>query len=397
MDGVSARLAGVEGSAVREILKLTERPEVLSMAGGLPAPELFDAERLAAAFAAVLAEPGLRGALQYSVTEGDPGLRAQLAALCQARGLDTQADQVLVTTGSQQALDLAVTGLTDPGDVVIVERPCYLAAVQLFRLSGLRIVSAKTDADGLDPDAVRAAVREHGAKLIYTVPAFQNPTGVTLTAERRAALARIAEEEGCWIVEDDPYGELRYRGTASAPIAAMGGERVAYVSSLSKVVAPGLRVGWLVAPPALRAALVVAKQARDLHTSTVDQRAAAHYLASGRLPAHLDGVRREYGARLDALLDVLPAALPDGSRWTTPEGGMFVWVTLPEHLDAGALLADAVAEGVAYVPGAPFYADAPAANTLRLSFVTLREEEIREGMARLARVLRIEPGVPVRG
>lgn len=379
------RLEGVEASAVREILKLTERPEVLSMAGGLPAAAFFDVDGVAAAFAAVLSGPGARGALQYSVTEGDGELRERLAALCRERGVDASADRVLVTTGSQQALDLAVTALLDPGDVVVVERPCYLAALQLFGLMGVRVVTAATDEAGLDPDAVRAAVREHRAKVVYTVATFQNPTGVSLSDERRRRLAAIAAEEGVWIVEDDPYGQLRYRGVAPAPVAAHDPERVLYVSTLSKVVAPGLRLGWVVAPPALRDALVVAKQARDLHTSTLDQRAAAAYLGSGALPGHLDRLRSTYGERLRALLAGLPAAVPEGSTWTGPEGGMFVWLTLPEGHDAAALLPAAVREGVAFVPGAPFYADAPVANTARLSFVTLGVEEIGEALTRLRR------------
>ena len=312
---LAARMAGVDASAVREILKLTERPEILSMAGGLPAAEQFDVEGIAAAFAAVLGGPGARGALQYSVTEGDGGLREELAALCAARGVPASPEQILVTTGSQQAIDLAATTLLDPGDVVIVERPCYLAALQLFRLMGVRVVTAATDEDGLDPDAVLAAIREHGAKAVYTVTTFQNPTGVTLAGDRRRRLAEVAAEEGVWVVEDDPYGQLRYRGTAPPPLASLDPERVVYVSTLSKVMSPGLRIGWVVAPPGLRSAMVVAKQARDLHTSTLDQRAAAEYLRTTGLDGQLARLRDVYGERLDTLLAGLPDAVPEGSRW----------------------------------------------------------------------------------
>jgi 2-aminoadipate transaminase len=358
------------------------------MAGGLPAADLFDVEGLAAAFAAVLAGPHARSALQYSVTEGDGGLREELAALSRARGLDATADRVLVTTGSQQALDLAVTALLDPGDVVVVERPCYLAALQLFALTGVRVVTAATDREGLDPDAVRDAIRTHGARAVYTVPTFQNPTGVTLAPDRRARLAEVAAAEGAWVIEDDPYGELRYRGTAPAPIAARDPANVLYVSSLSKVLAPGLRIGWVVAPPGLRRPLAVAKQARDLHTSTLDQRAAAEYLRSGALAGGLGRLRAAYGERLAALLAGLPEAVPEGSRWTEPDGGMFVWLTLPDGCDASALLPGAVRAGVAYVPGAPFYADAPQASTARLSFVTLAPAQIAEALGRLRTALR---------
>ncbi len=372
---------------MREILKLTQQPHVLSLAGGLPAPELFDVGGLAAAYDRVLHGPGARRHLQYTVTEGEPDLREQLAALSRARGLEAHAGDVLVTTGSQQALDLVATAVLDPGDVVIVERPSYLAALQVFALTGARVVSVPLDDDGLDPEQVRAEVRRHGAKLVYTVANFQNPAGVTLAPGRRRALARVAAEEGIWVLEDDPYGELRYRGEAAAPVAAGEPERVAYASSLSKILAPGLRLGWVVLPPGLRDAVVVAKQARDLHTSTVDQRAAVEYLASGALRPHLARIRTAYGARLDAMLAGLPAALPAGSRWTRPEGGMFVWLTLPDGHDAGALLPRAVDEGVAYVPGAPFFAGAPLDHTARVSFATLEPPQIAEALRRLGRAL----------
>jgi len=384
---LAGRLTGVEGSAVREILKLTQQPHVLSLAGGLPAPELFDVAGLAAAYERVLHGPGARRHLQYTVTEGEPDLRDQLAALSRARGLDARAQDVLVTTGSQQALDLVATAVLDPGDVVVVERPSYLAALQVFALTGARVVSVPLDDDGLDPEQVRATVREHGARLVYTVANFQNPAGVTIAADRRRALARLAAEEDVWVLEDDPYGELRYRGAPVAPVAAEESGRVIYASSLSKILAPGLRLGWLVLPPGLRDAVGVVKQARDLHTSTVDQRAAVEYLASGALGPHLARIRRAYGARLDAMLAGLPAALPPSSAWTRPEGGMFVWLTLPADRDAGALLAAAVDEGVAYVPGAPFFAGAPLAHTARISFATLEPPQIAEALTRLGRAL----------
>ena len=383
----AARMQGVEGSAVREILAVTQQPHVLSLAGGLPAPELFDVAGLAAAYERVLHGPGARRHLQYTVTEGEPELREALGALTRSRGLDADPGDVLVTTGSQQALDLVATALLDPGDVVLVERPSYLAALQVFALAGARVVSVPLDDDGLDPEQVRAELRRHGARLVYTVANFQNPAGVTLAAERRRALARVAAEEGAWVLEDDPYGELRYRGDALAPVAVSEPGRVIYASSLSKILAPGLRLGWLVLPPGLRDAVTIVKQARDLHTSTVDQRAAYEYLASGALRPHLERIRAAYGARLDAMLAGLPAALPAGSRWTRPEGGMFLWLTLPEDRDAGALLPGAVREGVAYVPGAPFFAEAPLPHTARVSFATLQPPQIAEALSRLARAL----------
>ncbi|GAA2329446.1 PLP-dependent aminotransferase family protein [Streptomyces cuspidosporus] len=386
---LAARAASVAGSPVRDILALTARPEVISFAGGLPAAELFDAEAIRAAFDRVLAESP-REALQYSTTEGDPGLRAATAARLTARGLPTGPDELLVTGGSQQALTLLATALLEPGDVVLVENPTYLAALQCFSFAGARVVSVPSDEDGLDPAALDALVERERPKLLYTIPTFQNPTGRTLPAERRRAVAEIAERRGLWIVEDDPYGELRFAGEpvpwiASHPEAA---DRTVLLGSYSKIMAPGLRLGWLRAPGALRRACVIAKQAADLHTPTVTQMAAARYLADTDLDAHLARVRDAYGERRDALLAGLGDALPEGSRWNRPEGGMFVWAALPDGYDATERLRVAVEHDVAYVPGAPFFAAAPDPAAMRLSFVTHTPDEIAEGLRRLAKALR---------
>jgi 2-aminoadipate transaminase len=381
----AARLRDVASSPVREILALTQRPGVISFAGGLPAPELFDAPGLRAAFAAALADDAYGRTLQYSTTEGDPALRAAIAARLGSRGLPTQPEDVLVTSGSQQALTLVAAVLLEPGDTVLVEEPSYLAALQCFQMAGARVVPIPCDDDGLDPEALPALVRRERPKLVYTVPTFHNPTGRTLPIERRRALAQAAARLGLWIVEDDPYGELRYRGEPVAPVASLPGaeDRTIALSTLSKVLVPGLRIGWLRAPAALRRALVVAKQAADLHTSTIDQAAAAHWLASCDLDAHVAGLRAAYGPRRDALVDGLPATLPDGSRWTRPDGGMFVWVRLPDGWDADALLQAALEREVAFVPGWPFFPGPPDRATLRLSFTTHTEAEIAEGLGRL--------------
>jgi 2-aminoadipate transaminase len=378
----AARLRGVRSSPVRDILALTARPGVISFAGGLPAPELFDTAGLGAAFAAALADGGRT--LQYSTTEGDPELRAAIAARLTARALPTEPDEVLVCSGSQQALTLAATVLIEPGDVVLVEEPSYLAALQAFSLAGARVVPVACDDDGLDPDAAAAAARRHGARLLYTIPTFHNPTGRTLPLERRVALAAVAERCGLWLIEDDPYGELRYRGEPLPSLATLGAEdRTLSLSTLSKVAAPGLRIGWVRTPPALRSSLVVAKQAADLHSSTIDQAAAARWLATVDLPAHIEGLRAAYGARRDALLDELADALPPGSVHNRPEGGMFVWARLPDGWDAEDLLRRALERDVAFVPGYPFFAGPPDRATLRLSFTTHPPEEIAEGLARL--------------
>ncbi|GHK00250.1 aminotransferase [Streptomyces sp. Y2F8-2] len=384
----AARVASVGGSPVRDILAVTARPEVVNFAGGLPAPGLFDSEGVAAAFQAVLTEIPQR-ALQYSTTEGEPALRTALADRTTARGLATGPDDLLVTTGSQQALSLLATALLEPGDTVLVENPCYLAALQAFGFAGARVVAVPCDEDGVDPDALEElVVREH-PKLLYTVPTFQNPTGRTLPADRRAAIAGVAARHGLWIVEDDPYGELRFEGERVPWIASYedAHDRAVLLGSFSKVMAPGLRLGWLRAPAALRRACAIAKQAADLHTPSVNQLAAARYLADRDLDAHVARVATAYRERRDAMLAGLAEALPEGSVWNRPQGGMFLWARLPEGYDTTALLPRVVEQDVAYVPGAPFYADAPDRSTLRLCFVTHTPGEIEEGLRRLGKGL----------
>ncbi|MEV7830036.1 PLP-dependent aminotransferase family protein [Streptomyces subrutilus] len=390
---LAARVRSVGSSPVREILALTERPGVVSFAGGLPAPELFDTGGLRAAYDAALGA-GARRALQYSTTEGVPELRAAVAGRASARGLATGAEEVLVTTGSQQGLSLLAAALVEPGDTVLVENPTYLAALQSFALAGARLVAVPCDGEGIVPDALARIVARERPKLLYTVPTFQNPTGRTLPAARRAAVAAVAARLGLWLVEDDPYGELRYEGSDIPWLAAHPGaeDRTALLGSFSKVMAPGLRLGWLRAPAGLLRAAVLAKQAADLHTSTVDQLAAAHYLGASDLDAHVGSVRDAYRARRDALLAGLPGALPAGSAWNRPEGGMFVWARLPEGYDATALLATAVAHEVAFVPGAPFFTGPADPRTLRLSFTAHTPAEIGEGLARLGRAIAAHPG-----
>ncbi|MFI9122734.1 PLP-dependent aminotransferase family protein [Streptomyces bikiniensis] len=383
---VASRLANVGSSPVRDILALTARPEMISFAGGLPAPELFDVAGMRAAYDRVLTE-NPRQALQYSTTEGDPELRAAVADRLAARGLPTEADDLLVTTGSQQALTLLTTALLEPGAVVLVEDPCYLAALQTFAFAGARVVPVPTDDRGVVPEALEEIAARENPTLLYVVPTFQNPTGRTLPAERRTAVAEAAARHGFWIVEDDPYGELRYDGEPVPWIAAdpAAADRTVLLGSFSKVMAPGLRLGHLRAPAGLRRSCVIAKQAADLHTSTIDQAAAARYLRDSDLDAHVAVIRAAYRERRDAMLEGLPAALPEGSRWNRPEGGMFVWATLPEGYDATTLLRTAVGHEVAYVPGAPFFCGEPDPAAMRLSFTTHSPDEIGEGLRRLAK------------
>jgi 2-aminoadipate transaminase len=388
---LAERLRGVAGSPVRDLLALLDRPEVISFAGGLPAPELFDLEGFRAAFDSVLSTPAGRRHLQYAPTEGNHDLRELVAGRMTARRLPTVAEDLLVTTGSQQALTLVATALLDPGAVVAVEDPTYLAALQCFQLAGARVVPVAGDEEGIDPDALSDVLERDRPALLYLVPTFANPTGRTLTPERRAAVADLAARHGVWVVEDDPYGELRYRGDPVTALAAQPSaeDRVLHLGSFSKIASPGMRLGWLRAPADLMRPLTVAKQAADLHTSTVDQAAAAEYLAATDLDAHVRRLCVAYGERRDAMIGALPGTLPVGSTWSDPDGGMFTWVRLPGDVDTADLLRTALRHDVAFVPGAPFHAGAPDPATLRLSFTTNTPAEITEGMRRLRSALEV--------
>jgi 2-aminoadipate transaminase len=382
MPPLAARLRGVKSSPVREILALTERPGVISFAGGLPAPELFDVAGLREAFAGALADDKAGRSLQYSTTEGDPALRGAVAHRLSVRGLPTHADELLITSGSQQALTLIATVLLEPGDTVLVEEPSYLAALQAFQLAGARVVPVPCDEEGLDPEAADDLAMRHHARLLYTIPTFQNPTGRTLPLDRREALIALSRRLGFWLLEDDPYGELRYSGDPIPPLAALD-YRVLSLSTLSKIAAPGLRIGWVRAPEVLRRPLTIAKQAADLHSSTIDQAAAARWLWSVDLDERVGLLREAYRPRRDALVSGLSAALPPGSTHNHPDGGMFVWARLPDGWDAAELLDRALPHGVAFVPGFPFFAGAPDPATLRLSFTTHAPHVIEEGLGRL--------------
>lgn len=382
---LARRIGTVKSSIVRELLALTRRPGVISFAGGLPAPELFDLEGAQESFAAVLATTG-RTALQYSPTEGNDALRAQIAERYAARGLPTQVDDLIVTTGSQQGLSLLATTLVDEGDVVLVESPSYLAALQCFALAGARLVAVPSRDGGIDLDALVELAQQLHPKALYTVPTFHNPTGRTLTEDNRRGIVTAAEHLGFRVIEDDPYAELRYSGRPVPSMASMtASELVVCTGSFSKILAPGLRLGWVRTTPSVRPALLVAKQAADLHTSTLDQAAAAHYLATGRLDAAVERSRLAYGDRRDAMLGGLADALPAGSRWNHPDGGMFVWVELPTGMDSAEVLPLALEHDVAFVPGAPFFPHDAPRHTLRLSFTTYPPSMIQGGLDRLGR------------
>jgi 2-aminoadipate transaminase len=385
------RLSRMGVSAVREILKVTEQPDVISFAGGLPAPELFPVAALAQAHAEVFAEEGAQ-ACQYSTTEGWMPLREWVASRMLGRGISSAAPgRVLITSGSQQGIDLVAKIFLDPGDSVIVEDPCYLAALQVFGGFEARLVSVGSDDDGMRVDEVERALAaaRHLPKFIYIVSQFHNPKGTTLTLERRKGLLEIARRYGVPIVEDDPYCELRYRGAPLAPLAAMDTDGlVIYLSTFSKTLSPGMRIGWTHSSAEIFRALVRAKQAADLHTNTIQQRAAARLLATFDFDAHVQRIRTVYGERRDVMLAALTEYFPVECCWTRPDGGLFLWVELPAEVSAEELFDKAIQECVAFVPGAPFFVAEPRQNFMRLNFSNSPPKLIHEGIRRLGNLLK---------
>jgi len=388
----SERATQLTSSAIREILKVTERPDIISFAGGLPAPSGFPVDVVRAAFDKVLVSNG-RAALQYGPTEGYGPLRSWVANDLNSKGANVAPENILIVSGSQQALDLLGKVLIDKDSKVLVETPSYLGALQSFSLYQPRFVSVDSDEGGLVPEALTEENTD-GARFLYALPNFQNPTGRTLSRQRRQALIARAAALGLPVVEDDPYGELRYAGEAEPSLLSLGGEANALVirmGSFSKVLAPGLRLGYIAAPRKLIDKLVQAKQATDLHTSTLTQMAVYEIVKDGFLDSHLPTVRELYRQQCNYMLDALQKEFPSSATWTRPEGGMFIWVTLPEGIDTNTLLQQAIEEKVAFVPGEPFYANAPAPrNTLRLSFVTVPEDKIRTGVATLGRLIKAQ-------
>jgi 2-aminoadipate transaminase len=380
------RMDDVRASTIREILKVTEQPEIISFAGGLPAPELFPVEEILRATGRDLSEDGA-AALQYGPSEGFSPLRERFAADSRQRGIDCTADDILITTGSQQSLDLVGKIFLNPGDCVLTENPTYLAAIQSFQTCEARFAAVPTDKDGLIPEALPALIEREKPRFLYTIPNFQNPTGVTLTAQRRQSLYSIAARYGLIILEDDPYGCLRYAGTSVPPIKALDSEGIViYLSTISKTIAPGLRVGWLVANEQIRRKLTIVKQACDLHTSSLDQRIVYSYLTGCDNDAHVAMIRKSYGERHAVMAAALAETMPEGFSWTNPEGGMFLWVTCPEGVNTNELMQQALARKVLFVPGQDFFSNDPGIRYMRLNFSNASMEQIQEGIGRLAEV-----------
>ena len=390
------RMANVRPSTIREILKVTEQPHMISFAGGLPAPELFPVDDVLTATERVLRGKGA-SALQYGATEGAAPLRDTLASEMRARGIRCDSDDLLVTTGSQQALDLIGRVFIDPGDCVLTESPTYLAAIQAFQVYEARFVTLPTDENGLIPDALPAIIARERPKFLYTIPNFQNPTGITLSAERRQRLYSIAAEHGLLVVEDDPYGKLRYSGKEIPPVKSLDDRgQVLYLSTVSKTIAPGLRVGWVAGQKDILRKLTLAKQGADLHTSSFDQLIVNCYLTEFDGAAHVEKIRHAYGERFARMNAALGRHLGDRVTWTHPEGGMFLWVTCPESVDTNDLMLKAVEQHVLFVPGRDFFPDASGHRYMRLNFSNSKPAQIDEGIARLAHVFESVQASPAR-
>ena len=391
------RLDGLETSAIRELFKLLGKPGIISFAGGFPDASLFDVEGIRAASDQALGADTAGAVLAYGATEGVPALREAIAQEMQAQGAAVQADELIITTGSQQALDLVAKCMISPGDRVIVEAPTFLAAISCFKLYGAEVVGAPIDAEGVQTDALEALIAEKKPKLIYLIPTFGNPSGATLSLERRLRILQLAAQHEILVIEDDPYGQLYFDAPPPPSLLALSaqvpGSRdwLCYGGSLSKTLAAGLRVGWLVAPAALLAKAVMCKQFSDAHTSNLSQQIAANYLASGRMQAGLQHARRVYAGRSAALCQGLQRELGGAVEFTAPQGGLFVWARLTgaggKSADAASFARRAIDELVAFVPGAPFFGRDPDLASFRLSFATASEDKIAEGCVRLARAL----------
>ena len=384
----SKRMAGLKASAIREILKVTELPDVISFAGGLPAPELFPVREFAQACQEVLDQEGA-AALQYSITEGFYPLRQWISEyLLRVNNIKCTPEQILIISGSQQGLDLIGKVLLDPGDYVVIENPAYLGAIQAFDAYEAQYLNVATDDDGMRTDDLVRVLRaaKIKPKLLYLVPNFENPTGITLSLERRKQLIAICSEYGVPIFEDDPYGRLRYSGDSLPSLMALAaGRNCIYMSTVSKIIAPGMRVAWLVIPePSLYEKVVPAKQAADLHTSSFTQRAVYAYARKpGQIEDHIKEMLPVYSRRRDLMLQTLQSSMPDGCSWTHPDGGLFLWARMPESVDTQELLVVAAAKKVAFVPGAPFWVNRDVRNTMRLNFSNASEEHLIEGINRL--------------
>ncbi len=382
-----AHMSALQPSAVREILKISNRPGVISFAGGLPAPELFPLDEIIESTKRVIGK--YQGdAVQYSLTLGLTPLRELLAERFTDKNEPTGLDNIIITSGSQQAVEMITRVFVEPGDTILTEYPTYVGALQIFHYHKARVVSAEMDEEGLITQEVEEKIIRHKPKFIYVVSTFQNPTGITMSENRRQALLELAEKYGVPIVDDDPYGDLRFTGEPVPTLKELGGDDVISLGTVSKILAPGLRIGWVNARKDLITILEKLKQADDLHAGTLNQYIFLDFIQRGLLEPHIKKIRADYGAKRETMLSEMEQSFPSGVSWTRPEGGLFLWVTLPRHISAQAVFDQAIAKNVAFVIGQPFYPDGKILNTFRINYATASKSDILEGIKRLSVILK---------
>lgn len=379
---IAPHVKNLETSIIREILKISSQPEVISFAGGLPAPELFPLKDLSEAFAKAI-ENYQSDSMQYSLSRGVPLLREKLAERANERGSVSSVDNILVTSGGQQGIELIARTFTDPGDYILTEYPTYVGALQAFNFYQARYATVEMDDDGMIVDKVEEQLRKYKPKFIYTVSNFQNPTGISLSEPRRRQLVELARKYDIPIIDDDPYGEIRFDGERIPTLKSIGGDQVIAVRTFSKLIAPGLRIGWINGPKEIIPSFEKVKQCTDLHTNTLCQYMLYEYVKAGKLEPHIEVIKADYKGKRDVMLKTMKETFPEGIRWTNPDGGLFLWVELPTHMSAKELLLKAVEKKVAYVYGQPFFPDGSGLHTLRLNFSNASHEDIVTGITRL--------------
>ncbi len=383
----SRRALMMKSSVIRETLKITQKPGIISFGGGLPASELFPTKELAEAAQKVLTEHGEK-ALQYGLTEGYLPLREMIAERASRQGINVSADEIMITGGSQQGLDMCGRVLLDWGDVVISARPTYLGAIQAFNAYFPKYVTLPSDDDGMTVDGLKEILETNDARMIYLVPTFQNPDGRTIPVHRRQRILEIAKTYGVPVIEDDPYSELFFEGTVPSPMKALDPDIVISLGTFSKLLAPGLRIAWLIAPPGVIDRFVRMKQGADLHTNTFAQYLIYEFAQNGKLDAHIKKVRELYSHRRNVMIEAMEHYFPDEVKFTRPNGGLFLWVELPAGVNTTTLLTKAVENSVAYIPGSAFYPEGGGDNTMRLNYSKPNETEIEEGIKRLAKLFK---------
>ncbi len=384
---IAPHVKNLEASIIREILKVTSQPGIISFAGGLPAPELFPLKDLARISAEVIEKYG-SNCLQYSLTMGIVQLREKIAEMATRAGSPTKIENLLITSGSQQGIELLARVFVDKGDYIITENPTYVGALQAFQYYQARYAPVEIDDDGMIVDQVEEKIKKYSPKMIYTVSNFQNPTGITMSLERRRQLLALASRYGIPVIDDNPYSDIRFSGEPVRTLKSIGGDEVIALKTFSKTLTPGLRIGWINGPASIVRQFEKVKQCTDLHTSTYGQYIIYEYIQQGLLEPQIERLRRDYLAKRDTMMKAMEEKFPKEITWTKPDGGLFLWVTLPEHMSAKALLPKAIERKVAYVYGEPFFPNGGGVNTLRMNFSNASLEGIVEGVGRLGKLFK---------